>query len=547
MTSSASISTTLLKVGTSSADRAVLDVSGLSGGALVLSSSQTLSGGGKVVGSVVSNGSFSPGNSPGTFTVGKAAANTGGDLTLNGPVLIEYGKNAATGNIDTDVVVVSGTLTFGGGSSIILSKYSDGVTYGSFATTSLALGNIFQAGSISGAPTVSLASGGLLTSVTSSIVGNSLQLSVVKASYGSVATSANSRSLGNYLNVVSAGTVGSSLSYLLSVLDASASASELEANLKALTAPVYAESQRLSLRRTAAISETLQSHLTAFPEGDRDGWTAWSESYVWGLHRDATSSADSWNGNTTGEVVGVQNTRKGLTFGAFGATGHTSASFTSASLKGDSFHGGLYAHIEAGMPFLDVSWLAGSVDQTATRSISVGSYNSSARSSFQSSEYAVHLRGGLTIPNVAGAYKVVPSIAILRNGYSQDGTSESGADGAALTTDRVRGDAWQARVGSEVSRPFKAGKSPANLLASAYWIHDFNRSARTVNTRLSGVSSAAGSFTTSGEPVGGDGLELGLGATVALTKRTSARLSGNWQIRDGLNQPNLNLGLTVQF
>jgi hypothetical protein len=89
MTSSSSIGTTLLKVGTSSSDKAVLDVSNLSGGALVLSSSQTLSGGGKVVGSVVSNGVFSPGNSPGTFTVGKAASNTGGDLTLNGQVLIE--------------------------------------------------------------------------------------------------------------------------------------------------------------------------------------------------------------------------------------------------------------------------------------------------------------------------------------------------------------------------------------------------------------------------------------------------------------------------
>ena len=52
MGSSSSIGTTLLKVGTSSADKAVLDVSNLSGGALVLSSSQTLSGGGKEVISV---------------------------------------------------------------------------------------------------------------------------------------------------------------------------------------------------------------------------------------------------------------------------------------------------------------------------------------------------------------------------------------------------------------------------------------------------------------------------------------------------------------
>jgi len=549
MTSSSSIGTTLLKVGTSSSDKAVLDVSSLSGGALVLSSSQTLSGGGKVVGSVVSNGVFSPGNSPGTFTVGKAS-NTGGDLTLNGAVLIEYGKNSGTGNIDTDVVVVGGTLTFGAGSSIVLSKYTDGSTYTDFATTTLDLGNIFQASTISpGSITasVSLASGGLLTKPTATIVGNSLQLSVVKLSYGALVSSPKNQAVGNYLSQVSGTTVGSGLGSLLSALDVSTSAAALEASLTSLNGQVYAEAQRLSLRRTAAISETLQGHLTAFPEGDHDGWTAWSESYAWGIHRDSTSAYGSWNGTNTGEVLGVQHTRKGLSLGVFGATGYSNASFSSSSVKGDSFHGGMYAHVEAGMPFFDVSWLAGSIDQTSARSISVGTYATSTSAKFQSSEYAVHLRGGLNIPKVAGSYLVTPSLALLCNGYSQNGVSESGADGAALTTDRVSKSAWQSRLGSEISRSFKAGTKPAALLASAYWIHDFDRAARSVNTRFSGASSAAGSYTTSGDAFGADGFEFGLGASVGLSPRTSARLSGSWQIRDGSNQPGVNLGLTVQF
>ncbi len=547
MGSGASVATTELKIGKTSSDKPTLDVSGLSGGSLTLLSTQTLSGGGTLLGSLVSNGVFSPGNSPGDFTVGSkttGSTTTGGDLSIGstGTVIIEYGVTTPGSlSIVSDHVTVAGTLTFATGAKVIVRPY------GSFVTTGTSFTSVFAATNIVGTPSLAFDNGSFLLGAT--LVGDStsLALNITKASYGSAITNQRLKGLGNYLSAASVLSPGTNLTYLLSVLDVSVDATALESSLKALSGPVYAESQRLSLRRTAAISETLQGHLTAFPEGDRDGWTAWSESYAWGLHRDSTAISDSWNGNTTGEVVGVQNTKKGLTFGAFGATGHTSASFTSSSLKGDSFHGGLYAHIEAGMPFLDVSWLAGSVDQTATRSIAVGSYNSSARSTFQSSEYAVHLRGGLTIPNVAGAYKVVPSLAILRNGYRQDGASESGADGANFTTDRSRGDSWQSRLGSEISRPFKAGRAPANLLASAYWIHDFNRGARTVNTRISGVSSAAGSFTTSGEPVGGNGLELGLGATVALTKRTSGRLSGNWQIRDGLNQPNLNLGLAVQF
>ena len=291
----------------------------------------------------------------------------------------------------------------------------------------------------------------------------------------------------------------------------------------------------------------MQGHLTAFPEGDHDGWTAWSESYAWGIHRDSTNAYGSWNGTNTGEVLGVQHTRKGLSLGVFGSTGYSSATFSSSSVKGDSFHGGMYAHIEAGMPFFDVSWLAGSIDQTSARSISVGTYATSSSAKFQSSEYAVHLRGGLNIPKVAGSYLVTPSLALLCNGYSQNGVSESTGDGAALTTDRVSKSAWQTRLGSEISRSFKAGTKPANLLASAYWIHDFDRAARSVNTRFSGASSAAGSYTTSGDAFGADGFEFGLGASVGLSPRTSARLSGSWQIRDGSNQPGVNLGLTVQF
>jgi outer membrane autotransporter protein len=199
------------------------------------------------------------------------------------------------------------------------------------------------------------------------------------------------------------------------------------------------------------------------------------------------------------------------------------------------------------MPFFDVSWLAGSVDQTSARSVSVGNYATSTSAKFRSSEYAVHLRGGLNIPKVAGSYLVTPSVALLCNGYSQNGVSESTGDGAALNTDRVSKSAWQSRLGSEISRSFKAGTKPAALLASAYWIHDFDRAARSVNTRFSGASSAAGSYTTSGDAFGADGFELGLGASVALSPRTSARLNGSWQIRDGSNQPGVNLGLTVQF
>jgi len=546
MGSSASIATTGLQIGKTSGEKPTLDVTSLSGGSLTLTASQTLSGGGTLVGSVVTSGVFSPGNSPGTFTVASkttGTTTTGGDLTIGstGSVVIEYGVNSPSTTVISDQVVVAGTLTFASGSTVLIRPY------GSFVTVGTTFSNVFSAASIVGTPSVSLETTSFLLNGT--LTGNStaLALTISKTAYGNAVTNAKVQGIGNYLSTASALSPSAGLTAVLSALDVSANAAALEASLTSLNGQVYAEAQRLSLRRTAAISEALQGHLTAFPEGDHDGWAAWSESYVWGIHRDSTSGYGSWNGTNAGEILGVQHTHKGLSLGVFGATGYSDASFSSSSVKGDSFHGGMYAHIEAGMPFFDVSWLAGSVDQKSARSVSVGNYATSTSAKFRSSEYAVHLRGGLNIPNVAGSYLVKPSVALLCNGYSQNGVSESTGDGAALTTDRVSKSAWQSRLGSEISRSFKAGTKPAALLASAYWIHDFDRAARSVNTRFSGASSAAGSYTTSGDAFGADGFELGLGASVALSPRTSARLNGSWQIRDGSNQPGVNLGLTVQF
>jgi len=546
MGSSASIATTGLQIGKTSGEKPTLDVTSLSGGSLTLTASQTLSGGGTLVGSVVTSGVFSPGNSPGTFTVASkttGTTTTGGDLTIGstGSVVIEYGVNSPSTTVISDQVVVAGTLTFASGSTVLIRPY------GSFVTVGTTFSNVFSAASIVGTPSVSLETTSFLLNGT--LTGNStaLALTISKTAYGNAVTNAKVQGIGNYLSTASALSPSAGLTAVLSALDVSANAAALEASLTSLNGQVYAEAQRLSLRRTAAISEALQGHLTAFPEGDHDGWAAWSESYVWGIHRDSTSGYGSWNGTNAGEILGVQHTHKGLSLGVFGATGYSDASFSSSSVKGDSFHGGMYAHIEAGMPFFDVSWLAGSVDQKSARSVSVGNYATPTSAKFRSSEYAVHLRGGLNIPNVAGSYLVKPSVALLCNGYSQNGVSESTGDGAALTTDRVSKSAWQTRLGSEISRSFKAGTKPAALLASAYWIHDFDRAARSVNTRFSGASSAAGSYTTSGDAFGADGFEFGLGASVGLSPRTSARLSGSWQIRDGSNQPGVNLGLTVQF
>ena len=84
-------------------------------------------------------------------------------------------------------------------------------------------------------------------------------------------------------------------------------------------------------------------------------------------------------------------------------------------------------------------------------------------------------------------------------------------------------------------------------MASAYWVHDYNAGARSVNAQFIGADAAAGSYRSAGEKIGSDAFEVGIGAGVSVTERTTVRANGSWQIRDGSNQPSLNLGVTVQF
>ncbi len=83
---------------------ATLDASGVAGG-FTLAASQTLSGGGVVLGDVVALGTVSPGAFPATLTFSNA-------LTLAGTTVLEIRKDGAT--LTGDSLAVGGALTFGG-------------------------------------------------------------------------------------------------------------------------------------------------------------------------------------------------------------------------------------------------------------------------------------------------------------------------------------------------------------------------------------------------------------------------------------------------
>jgi len=178
--------------------------------------------------------------------------------------------------------------------------------------------------------------------------------------------------------------------------------------------------------------------------------------------------------------------------------------------------------------------------------VSLGTYGAEASAKFDTTEYGVHLRSGLRL-KAAEKLQLTPSLAIQWNGYNQSAVKEAGAGGASVLTDSKSASAVQTRLGTEAARGFTVSGKEGQLTASAYWLHDVGRSARSVKTRFGGASSTVDGFESSGEALGADAFEFGVGAHLGLTRRTTLRANGAWQIRDGGSQPGFNIGVTVQF
>lgn len=99
---------------------ASFSVSALANQPWTLGANQTLVGAGTVNGTVVANGTVSPGMGIGTLTIG-------GDLTLNGNVMVEVDKSAAQ---TSDLTQVLGALSHTGAGSIIVSNLGPALTVG---------------------------------------------------------------------------------------------------------------------------------------------------------------------------------------------------------------------------------------------------------------------------------------------------------------------------------------------------------------------------------------------------------------------------------
>jgi outer membrane autotransporter protein len=155
-------------------------------------------------------------------------------------------------------------------------------------------------------------------------------------------------------------------------------------------------------------------------------------------------------------------------------------------------------------------------------------------------------QGGVALPLYGDReYQLTPSARVIVQGYSQDAARESSLEGLEVRVGKKSSLNVLSQMGLELSRKFAVAQRPASWALHLDWIHNYDPKGRLVDLSLSGNSAA--SFRYSGAKTGADAVRLGGAFDVALSERTTLRLSAEQQIQSQLSTTRGSISLGIAF
>ncbi len=533
----------------------------ISSGTFILASGNTLKGSGRIEGKVnIGPGSIlSPGNSPGTLSVGTATVATGATLVL------EHGKGA---NVDQ----VTGTsLAFQTNSNIVIVDYERSLLSGTSSYTPF---SGFAPGAVTGGSLVNVIVSVRLGNDTGTVGDTGVSyttavsarytgtysggtIAVTSKSLAALASSGgNTTTVANAIDerlLASAGTFSiSGLDEIGTGADKATALANLASQLAAANPAGYAELAGLSTQRLLTIGQGLINHFNSLRAGllevkDRElaGWVStygnWQKQ-----NGDSTMGTAGFSGNTWGSMFGAEQRRGDLIFGVTGAAGQTTADFQKLTghVTTDAWHLGGYATARMGRVVLESSALFGMTDTKARRTVSApGMTSREGRLSVTGTEWMFNT--GAALPLVApGSLTFTPSARLLVQGQNIGSAKENDMSGLEVSVAKQSTTSVLSQAGAELRKNMKlVGKSAAASL-QADWLHNYNPNGRTLNMAMGGSTTY---FGYQGSKAGADAIRMGGAFEAALNERTTLRLNLDYQTQTGGSSTNGMLSLGYAF
>ncbi len=526
-----------IEVGTSNghAEAAQLILGGGTG-SITLAAAQTLKGSGTIRGSVLlkdASSVLSPGNSPGKLTIAGAVN------LLNGTLQIEVGKT-----MHDQIETQGRRVTIGSLATLLLVDYENGA-FSAGGT----LKDIFIGGTMNGSFSTDRirllrkAGDQSFYSAMFTAVGSVNDLRIVRSRFADTrGLSYNAKGYAAALDsrIIVSKAINESLLEMGTGSSPEEAAARVPLQLAAGNPAGYAEMAGLSKQRLLTLNQSLVNHFASLRAGRIEAvepeYNLWTTSYgTWHRQNSNPFFGDAgFSANTYGELFGVEKRAGNLLVGFIGAVGSSSATFHSLAgrVSTDSWHSGAYATTSAGGYTLEAGLLFGRTDSTAHRVISAAGMNQGiardGKLEFGGSEWLAHV-GVAQAFQVSGSFTLTPSIRIVAQGNVLAGASENNLDGLELKTQKQRTSSVLHELGVEVRKSLTVASKPAALSFQMDWVHDYAQSGRVLAMDIAGDPSTR--FGYRGSDAGADGFRLGGGLEAVLTRRTTFRISLDYQIQ----------------
>jgi autotransporter-associated beta strand protein len=414
-----------------------------------------------------------------------------------------------------------------------------------------------------------------------------VNLVVDRASYAEFAKSANSASLGRYLdkqvafnggagviklsNAVNAGPRAdrySAAEYnddLLALLDDLGTAVGVAAVLAQLDGSAYAELNQVARKRLVDLANPIDQRLNALAmfgsrtKGTDSGigtgverWSLWNASYGTQTQRDADGAAGfrGYSNSSQGSIMGIELPTNGFRSGllASSSTDRFNFAMPMTAVRTEAWHVGLYSATATEPWFADATMLYGRTDSTSTRQIHLGNgVSKSARARFDGDEALVQLGVGAQMAPVESKWEITPTARLMLSSTSTSRISETGAEGLGLVGSNRRTTAVTSKIGIGISKSGQYRGMRTVFRARADWFRDHSGLRSQFTGRLAGAPDAASMFTNRSASALRDAFLFSTSMEIGFTERLSLRLSGEYELRSTMRTWSGNVSIGVEF
>ncbi len=490
-----------------------------------------LGGNGSILGDVSIYGTISPGHSLGSI-------NVDGSLSFM-PGSTYIAELAANGS--SDQIRVNGPVSINGGTVVAylpIALYANGHSWHILTATDGVHGNFSSINTGFTSYTVKL---------DQQILGNSLDLVIVRTPYSNFGATENQAAVGATLDDLLPSAHGSMANLLLN-MDFAMTPSQLTATLKGLSPEMYTAFPAAGLKVAGIFNRmvTMRQQEEGPVNDTEQLWDVWGQVLGQQLDRDAEAGISGYTLNTDGTVFGMdrafgQKARAGLVLG------YSSSDISWNDADNSGRIDGKYIGIYGGSHLADfyINGTAGytNLDNSANRTITTPLFTGKAAADFKANVFAGNLNGGYDF--TFGNIRVGPVVALDYQYLDQQDYSEKGGYGFAMRMENGNGESLTTSLGMRLTDLIDSGDWRFLPRAEVALVHQSLDDGVTLTSSF--VDYPAATFTVCGAKPDANEVQASLGLSAEYKKNLSLYLNLSVTQADHENSRLLAGGLTWSF